>query len=451
MKETELLADTKTAANDQPSRRNDRRMAQRIAVVVALAVALVFAGRYYLHARANESTDDAFVEGHVIPVSPRLAGHVRTVHIQDNQAVKKGDLLVEIEPADFEVRLELARAALRVALARSRAADFGTDLVRVTSKAGEDEASAALSRTRSALETARSQVAAARSRVEQAEAQKVTAEASAAQAAAEVSAWEAEVGRADADYKRYQEAIQSKGVSRQQLDQAAAAARTAGARLDAARKKVAVVQAQAGEVQAAKSAAAASLQQAESQVAEAESRINEAIGRRAGAGGASTQIAVSRSQAEATTAEIEQAQQRVRQAELDLSYTRILAPETGRVTRRTAEEGAYVQVGQALLAIVPKDVWVVANFKESQVAHLHAGQPASVRVDAFGGLVLRGHVASLQAGTGSRFSLLPPENATGNFVKVVQRLPVKIDFDEEPPADRFLAQGMSVFAEVKIR
>ena len=240
-----------------------------------------------------------------------------------------------------------------------------------------------------------------------------------------MSAWEAEVGRADADYKRYQEAIQSKGVSRQQLDQAAAAARTAGARLDAARKKVAVVQAQAGEVQAAKSAAAASLQQAESQVAEAESRINEAIGRRAGAGGASTQIAVSRSQAEATTAEIEQAQQRVRQAELDLSYTRILAPETGRVTRRTAEEGAYVQVGQALLAIV--------------------------RVDAFGGLVLRGHVASLQAGTGSRFSLLPPENATGNFVKVVQRLPVKIDFDEEPPADRFLAQGMSVFAEVKIR
>jgi membrane fusion protein (multidrug efflux system) len=386
----------------------------------------------------------------VIPVSPRLAGHIRAVRIQDNQEVAKGDLLVELDPADVAVRLEQARASLRVALARRKAADFGTDLVRVTAQAGVDEAAAALARTRSALETARSQVAAARSRIEQAVAQQATAEANAAQAAAEVVAWEAEVGRAQADAARYQDAVKSRGVSRQQVDQALANARTAEARLEAARRKSAAVQAQTGEVLAAKRAAEASLRQAESQVAEAESRVTEAESRRSGAGGGTSQVGASRSQADASAAEIDLAEQRVRQAELDLSYTRILAPEAGRVTRRTAEEGAYVQVGQALLAIVPKEVWVVANFKESQVAKLRPGQPATVRVDAFGGLVLRGHVASLQAGTGSRFSLLPPENATGNFVKVVQRLPVKIAFDEAPPADRFLAQGMSVLAEVNV-
>ena len=436
-----------------PSARRGRRkqVTFRLLALAAAVAAAVLGVRYYLHARLHESTDDAFVEGHVIPVSPRVAGHVLRVHIRDNQQVQGGDLLVELDPRDFEVRLQQARASLRVAEARQKAADVSADLTQVTSMAGMDEATAGVSRSRSGVESARAQVAAARSRVAQIRAQRATAEANSEQAAADVFAWEAEATRAEADLKRYEDAIQTRGVSRQQLDQAAATARTAAARLEAARKKAIAAKAQVGEVQAAEQTATDSLRQAVSQVSEAEAQVGQSLGRQASARGAPKQIAVSRSQAEASAAEIDLAREKVKQAELELSYTKLTAPETGRIARRVVEPGAFVQVGQPLLALVSKAVWVVANFKESQIADMRPGQAVQVRVDAYPGLVLKGRVDSMQPGTGSRFSLLPAENATGNFVKVVQRLPVKIVFDEEPPADRPLAPGMSVVPEVRVR
>jgi membrane fusion protein (multidrug efflux system) len=279
----------------------------------------------------------------------------------------------------------------------------------------------------------------------------MTALAHAAEARAQVAAGEAEATRAEADVKRLQELSRRDQISRQELDHGMAAARTAAAQLEASRKKVAAAEAQAAEARAAQQMAAAGLQQAESQIAEAEARVGEALGRLAAAQAAPHQVAVSRSQADIAGAEVEQARAAVTQAELELSYTTIYAPASGRVTRKAIEEGVYVQPGRALMAIVPANVWVVANFKETQLTDMRPGQPAEIEVDGYPGIVFKGRVDSIQAGTGARFSLLPPENATGNFVKVVQRVPVKIVFDPPLNPNHLLAPGMSVVPAVRVK
>ena len=189
----------------------------------------------------------------------------------------------------------------------------------------------------------------------------------------------------------------------------------------------------------------------ESQVLEAQARVGEALGRLAATNAAPYQVAVSQSQADTASAEVAQARAAVEHAELDLAATQLYAPEAGRVTRKVVEAGAYVQIGQALLTIVPHDVWVVANFMETQLANMRPGQPVEIKVDAYPGKMFKGHVDSVQAGTGSRFSLLPPENATGNYVKVVQRVPVKIVFDVAPAPDSLLSPGMSVVPVVQVQ
>jgi len=327
-----------------------------IPLFAIVLIAAIFGLRYYLHARQFETTDDAYIEGHVVQISPRVAGHVSEVRVTDNQQVHQGDLLVALDPRDFEVRLAQARAA---------------------------EASA-------------------NGRLKQAETQLPVARANLGQAQADVQVAETTASLRETDLKR----LQALGelVSQQQLDQATSAAETSRAQLSSARKKAAAAQAQ---------------------VANAESQIQTA------------------------QAEVHQAAVAIQQAELELTYTKIFAPEEGRVTRKSVEPGNYVQPGQALLAIVPPQVWVVANFKETQLTHMRPGQPAEVLVDAYPGKVFKGHVDSIQAGSGARFSLLPPENATGNFVKVVQRFPVKIVFDQPP--DTFLAPGMSVRPDVRVR
>jgi membrane fusion protein (multidrug efflux system) len=327
------------------------------------ALAVVFLGlasagvRYWQYAQQYESTDDAFIQGHIVQISPKVSAQVMRVLIDDNQEVKQGDLLIELDPRDFEV----------------------------------------------ALEQAQTNEAAARGRLQQAHAQLAVAKANVAQAQVVVA--EANAVNAQADVQRYQ-SVTSNAVSRQQVDSAIAAARTAKANVDAARQQVSAAQAQ---------------------------------------------VAVAQSQIATDEAEVQQAQAQVRQAQLNLSYTKIYAPADGRVTQKHVEPGDYVQTGQALFAIVPHDVWVVANFKETQLTAMRPGQPAAIEVDAYPNRTFKGHVDSFQMGTGAAFSLLPPENATGNYVKVVQRLPVKIVFDEPPESVHLLAPGMSVVPEVKVR
>lgn len=432
----------------KPSR---KRLLLLATAIVLLSIGAFYGVPYYYYAVSHEWTDNAFIEGHIVQVSPQVAGHVSKVYVTDNQVVQEGDLLVEIDPRDYAARHAQASAAMHAAVAKLEAAQTTIELTQVTSSADVQQAAAGVELAQSAVQTARAQVAAARSRHEQARAQVMTALAHAEEARAQVATGEAEATRAAADVKRLQELSRRDQISRQELDHAVAAARTATAQLEASHKKVAAAEAQVAEARAAQQMAAAGLQQAESQVTEAEARVGEVLGRLAAAKAAPHQVAVSRSQADVAGAELEQARAAVAQAELELSYATIRAPVAGRVTRKAVEEGAYVQTGRALMAIVPAQVWVLANFKETQLTDMRPGQSAEIEVDAYPGIVFKGHVDSIQAGTGARFSLLPPENATGNFVKVVQRVPVKIVFDPPFDSDHLLVPGMSVVPAVRVK
>jgi membrane fusion protein (multidrug efflux system) len=407
--------------------------------------------RYYAYLVTHEWTDDAFIEGQIIPISSKVAGHVIRVQVTDNQPVRQGDVLLEIDPSDYSVRLAQARALWQAAVARQQAAQSSVALMHATSEASIQQAAAGVTLARSVVQTARAQVVTARSRLEQTRAQVEAALANAAQTRAQVMAAEAEATRSAADAKRTQELYGTDQiVSRRDLDHAVKDSRIAEAQLEAARKRVSMAEAQVAEARAAQQTAAESLHYIEAQVLEAQVRVDEALGRLAAAQAAPHQMAVSRAQAETSAAEVAQAQAAVERAELDLAATRILAPEAGRITRKVAEPGAYVQVGQALLTIVPHTVWVVANFMETQLASIRPGQAVDITVDAYPARTFTGHVDSIQAGTGARFSLLPPENASGNFVKVVQRVPVKIVFDPPPSLDFPLSPGMSVIPVVRL-
>jgi len=392
-----------------PAGRSYRRTVKLALISVAVLAALAVGIHYYLYARAHESTDDAFIDSHTTAISPKVASYVSRVYIDDNWHVKQGDLLVELDARDFEARLAQAQANLAAATARHQSAEINVRVVSTTAGAGMDQAEAG-------VQAAQRQVDEGHSRSEQARAQ--------------VDAAAAEATRAKADGERYERLLTYRAVSRQERDNAVATDTAAAANLDAARQ--------------AQQAAFDNLHRAESQLGEAKARL-------ASARVAPSQVAYSRSQVDTSAAEIAQAEADVRQAKLNLSYTKIYAPESGRVTRKSVEPGRYVQVGQTLFSIVPDRVWVVANFKETQLRHMRPGQPATIKVDAYPDKVFKGHVDSIQAGSGAAFSLLPPENATGNYVKVVQRVPVKILIDDPPGPNRVLGPGMSVEPEVTVR
>lgn len=351
------IANTVLAA---PVGRRRRKLGRYIVLAMALVIASLALGTYYwFFVAPYESTDDAFIDGDVTPIAPQVAGRVLRLMVTDNQPVNRGDVLLEIDPSDYQARLDQARANL----------------------------------------------AAARSQLEQSKAQLAVDQAKAEQQRANIIAADAEAKRAEADSKRYH-AVGKGGVSESQLDLAATQAHASAAQLQVARSQETAAEAQVG---------------------------------------------LSQANIQAADADVRRAQAAVRQAELDLSYTQVTAPEAGWVTHRSVQVGAYVQTGQALLAIVPRHLWVVANFKETQLTHMGSGQPVEVSVDAYPQIKFKGHVDSIQAGAGARFSLMPPENASGNYVKVVQRVPVKIVIDDASNAGHVLGPGMSVEPEVKVK
>ena len=355
------------------------------AIILVLAV-LFFGIRYYLHARAHESTDNAFIEGDAVRVSPRTAGTVSKVYVRDNQLVQTGTLLLELDPRDYQARFNQAQAAV------------------VSAQAQRDASARAATARRSVIDQQRAQLAAAGASLEQAQAEERAAQAQAARDAR--------------DEQRYAELYKTDAVSRQRYDQAQTAARTTAAQADAARKRTQTVRAQVAQARAAVAQADNDYRQATEQIGVAEAQIGEA-------------------------------QAAAEEAKLQLSYTKIYAAETGRVTRKAVHEGQTVAVGQQLMALTYGQLWVTANFKETQLEKMRAGQPVELEVDAYPSEKFRGKVESFQRGTGARFSLLPAENATGNYVKVVQRIPVKIVFDGQPNL-HLLAPGMSVVPEVDI-
>ncbi|HJT25780.1 MAG TPA: efflux RND transporter periplasmic adaptor subunit [Pyrinomonadaceae bacterium] len=441
---------------DQPDAEVARRpFYKRRGVIIAVAVVLllgaIFGVRYWLYSRSHESTDDAFIDGHIIQVSPKASGYVAKIYVNDNQQVKAGDLIVELDARDYEVRLQQAKAALDAGLAKENEAKTNVTLTRATTSATVQQARATVQKSRSDVASSRAGAASLRSRASEATSAVSTAQANLAQTQAQVVAAQADVTRANADVERYRELYAKDEISQQRLVQAETTANTAAAQLEVARQRVTAAEARVNEARAAQNAAAQTAQQAQTQIGSAQASVNEALGRLAQANAAPQQVAVSQAQAETAGATTEQLRSQVAQAELELSYTKIYAPEDGRVTRKSVEEGALVQIGQPLLAIVPGDVWVTANFKENQIGRMTPGQSVEISVDAYPDKKFRGHVDSIQAGTGARFSLIPPENATGNYVKVVQRVPVKIVFDEPPDPKHMLAPGMSVVPEVAVK
>jgi membrane fusion protein (multidrug efflux system) len=362
---------------------------------LAIGVTVLASGIYWILTRNEETTDDAFVEADIVQIAPQVGGIVAAVHFSDNQRVVPGQLLIEIDPRDLEAQRDAAKASLNVALAQEQAAQADLNLTKATTGAAIDEAF-------HGIELARRQ---------QAEAQQQT------------EALSADAVRSAADVKRYTELFQKADISKQRLEQAEADARATNARWRAA--------------QLAATAAAANL-------AQAEARHRDALA-------APQRVAQKDAQLANSHAMVEQAKANLRAAELNLSYSRLTSPQAGRIGRKAVNVGDVVQKNQILTNLVVDPPWVVANFKETQLTRMRSGQPAGMTVDAFPGHRFRGHVESIQPGSGARFSLLPPENATGNYVKVVQRIPVKIVFDD--PTDALVSQlapGMSVLPEVDV-
>jgi membrane fusion protein (multidrug efflux system) len=430
--------ENKTTNSDeaQPTLPGRKRLV-RLAGLGLAAVAAIGGAAYYIQSRAYESTDNAFLEGGVIQISPRVGGQVLHVLVADNQHVNRGDLIAEIDPQDYEARVAEARARLADMTARSRGALTNVALTSTVT-------SAVLTQTDAAEEAAREQVLMLNARLRQSVAAVKAAEAAVGQAAAQQSAAEAEARRAADDAVRYRSLYAKDEVSKQQLDRVETQARAAAATLTAATEAGAAARARQAQSVADQSSAEAAYRQSQSQFAQAQGRVSEA-------NAGPRQVDLRKSEAASLEAGVEQSAAVLRQAELALSYTRIYAPESGYITRKAVEAGNFAQTGQPLMALVPDRLWVIANFKETQLAGMRTGQPVTIRVDAYPQLRLRAHVDSIQSGTGARFSLLPTENATGNYVKVVQRVPVKIVLDETPPVGYRLGPGMSVVPEVRVK
>jgi membrane fusion protein (multidrug efflux system) len=323
-------AESSSRTDEKPAPKRKRRWIVVLGLIVLLGAAAAGA-YYYWQSRYYESTDDAYVQGHPISVSARASGNVVAIHVADNQHVPQGELLVEVDPRDYQIGLARAEAALQAA---------------------------------------------------QADEQK---------AAADVEAARATWVQQEQDLRRNEELAKQGAATEQALEHSRAAAATAQANLNAQERNLASLRAQTAVAKVAVDA-----------------------------------------------------------ARLQLSYTQVRAPQAGYVTQKSVEVGAYVNLGQPLLVIVTDRMFVIANYKETQLTHMRPGQPATIRVDAYPGVVFHGHVDSIQAGTGPTFSLFPPENATGNFVKVVQRVPVKIVFDEPPDPNHRLVLGLSVRPRVRI-
>jgi membrane fusion protein (multidrug efflux system) len=370
-----------------------------------------------------ESTDDAQIDGSVHSISARVAGHVVEVMVEDQQSVKAGDVLVQLDRKDYEVAVAKAKADLADALATLQSSQTDVPITSVTwasnlssAKSSHEDASAGVS-------WAERQLGVARARL-------VTAQAN-------VRVAQANYSKAAEDVKRYKMLVDKDEISKQQYDQAVASAEAARATLDA--QQAAVVEAQQNI-----SVSEKAVDQAKAKVSQAEAGIQAAMT-------GPQQVKVTESRARSAAARVQQQQAALDQAELNLQYTTVVAPVAGIVGKKTVAQGQNVSPGQELMAILPlDDLWVTANFKETQLREMKVGQPVTIKVDAYG-REYTGKIERIAGASGARMSLLPPENATGNFVKVVQRVPVRIEFDPGQNRDHILRMGMSVVPTVRVR
>lgn len=400
------------SAEPPPSRRGSeflrRRPRARMFIVIAALILIVggyFAWRYF---SSYESTDDAQVDGHLMPLSTRISGYVLKVNVDDNQEVPTGYDLVDIDPRDYQVAVDQARADAANADATARSLGIDVPVTNVNTSSQISTSEADVTNAQAGIAVSQQQLDAARAQLLQAQANDV---------------------KAQNDLIRYKQLVAKQEISQQLYDQAVAAAAASSATVAASKSDVAA---------------------AEQQVAQAQARLAQAQANYRYSQTGPQQVASIRRRAQAAAAQAQQKQAALEQAELNLSYTKLIAPING-VISKSVEVGMNVQPGQQLLTIVPlDDIWVTANFKETQLKYMRAGQRVEIKADV-NGRTYKAHVDSIAGSSGSRLSLLPPENATGNYVKVVQRVPVKIVLEPGENKDHSLRLGMSVEPKVFVK
>jgi membrane fusion protein, multidrug efflux system len=381
-----------------------------IGVVLLLVIAAIF---FYWRSTFTEDTDDAQVDGNLYQVSSRITGHVVKVYVDDNQQVQQGQLLAEIDPTDYQVALDQAEADLASAQAQFVQATVNVPITQVNVGTNVSTSGADVKGSSDMLAQAEKQVDVAKSRVDEAKANWV---------------------KAQDDVDRYTPLVQKDVISKQQFD---------AAKAQEAATRAAVAEAESN-VLAAQNAVGSARQKLAQSEAQSRQSVQNAPG----------QVKVEQSRATAADAAVKQAEAKVEQARLNLSYTHIVAPTAGIVNKKNVQVGANLSAGQDLMTIIPlTDLWVTANFKETQLARMHPCQAVTLKVDAYGGRKFSGYVRQIGGATGSMLSLFPPENATGNYVKVVQRIPVRIDFTNlaQEDQDFVLRPGLSVTPEVAVK
>ncbi len=407
---SEASSNPPPSAGDQHTVRAYQNRKSRKVLVISAIVAVVVVVGFFLwrYLSSYESTDDAQADVHLYPVSARISGYVIKVNVDDNQWVEKGTVLVEIDPKDYEVAVAQAQANLANAEATAQSLNITVPITSISTSSQLKSTASDIENTKAGVIAAERQLTAAHAQLEQAEANDV---------------------KAQDDLRRYKLLVDKREVAEQIYDQALAAAKSSTAAVAAARANEAAAQQFIEQARSRQVQADANYQSAETgpqQVSSTKARVRAAI------------------------ADVEQRRAQLEQAELNLQYTKIVAPVSGEVNK-TVVVGLNVQPGQQLLTVVPLDeVWITANFKETQLKHMRVGQKATIHVDS-NGRTLKGHVDSIAGATGPLFSLLPPENATGNYVKIVQRVPVKIVLEPGENRDRQLRPGMNVVPDVSLR
>ena len=381
----------------------------RIAVLIALVVLVVVGFFVYRYFTSYESTEDAQVDGHINSVSARISGHVIKLNVQDNQYVQARTVLVEIDPADYQVAYDRAKADYADAQAAAVAAGVTVPITSVNTSSQVSASEADVASARAGIQAAQQQLQAAKAELVQAEANNV---------------------KAQNDLVRYKQLVDKQEISQQQFDQATAAAQASAAGVEAAR---------------------ATAEAAEQQVTQAKGKLVQAEANWRYANTAPKQMQISKAKADSALAQVQRSKANLDQADLNLRYTKVVAPVNGIVSDRTVEVGQNVAPGQELMKVINlDDIWITANLKETQLRDMRPGQRVTIEVDA-NGRKYNGKVDSIAGASGARFSLLPPENATGNYVKVVQRVPVKIILDPSSNNDHALRPGLSVTPKVWIR
>jgi membrane fusion protein (multidrug efflux system) len=407
------VADATPASGEQPEQKAPEapKKSRRGLIIIVLLILVVAAGAFYWHSTFSEDTDDAQVNGHLIQISSRINGTAIKINVDENQYVSKGTVIAELDPADYQVAVENAEAAVASAEAAAVAAKVNVPITSVNTGSNLSSAGADVTGAHASVLQAESQLRAAQAKVGEAKANSI---------------------KSQADLERYKPLVAKDVISKQQYDAAVAAADS---------DRASLADSEAGVQAAQEGVRVANQREIQSQSSYKYAQTGP------------QQVAAQNARAKQAVAQVEGAQAQLDQAKLNLSYTKIVAPANGIVTRKSLELNQNVSAGQNLLTLVSlDDLWVTANFKETQLKHISAGQSVEIEVDATG-KTYQAKVTQIGGATGSVLSLFPPENATGNYVKVVQRVPVRIDFTDLANEDKnhLLRPGLSVEPKVRVK